>query len=228
MLVVIAILGLLAAMLFPVFARAKESAHSMTCLSNYRQLGQALALYAGDQEDRPPTLKIPTVVGGRSLGLGWAGATYPYAKNTAVFRNLAHITLPDEGFSSGTTVSGQMSATGNGAYGSMLCAPTAWTGKGQGRFTRFATGELDNAGTDANGDDYQNERPRHREGANWLALDGHTAFALPLAISAGITAKSANDPQRSTGCAYGSKPLHFFECAEGTAVGQHKLTFSLR
>ena len=56
LLVVIAIIAILAAILFPVFARAKESARRTKCLSNLRQLGTALSMYANDNKDRyPPT-----------------------------------------------------------------------------------------------------------------------------------------------------------------------------
>jgi len=51
LLVVIAIIAILAAILFPVFAQAKEAAKSTTCLSNGRNIGTAIQLYAGDHDD---------------------------------------------------------------------------------------------------------------------------------------------------------------------------------
>lgn len=54
LLVVLAIIGLLAALLFPAFARAREKARSTTCLSNLRQLGLAVFQYAGDEDSRFP------------------------------------------------------------------------------------------------------------------------------------------------------------------------------
>ena len=50
LLVVIAVIGVLAAMLMPVVHLARGAAHSTTCRSNLRQLGQALALYMEDQD----------------------------------------------------------------------------------------------------------------------------------------------------------------------------------
>jgi len=50
LLVVIAIIAILAAILFPVFARAKQSAWAKACFGNTRQLGQASVLYADDYD----------------------------------------------------------------------------------------------------------------------------------------------------------------------------------
>ena len=49
-LVVIAIIAILAAILFPVFARAREKARQVSCQSNERQLGCAGAMYAQDHD----------------------------------------------------------------------------------------------------------------------------------------------------------------------------------
>ena len=51
LLVVIAIIAILAAILFPVFAQAKEAAKKTSCLSNDKNIGTALFLYAGDADD---------------------------------------------------------------------------------------------------------------------------------------------------------------------------------
>ncbi len=51
---VIAIIAILAAILFPVFARTKEAAKQSACLSNLKQIGQAFALYLNDSDDRMP------------------------------------------------------------------------------------------------------------------------------------------------------------------------------
>ena len=48
LLVVIAIIAILAAILFPVFARARMKAQQTACVSNLKQIGTALAMYASD------------------------------------------------------------------------------------------------------------------------------------------------------------------------------------
>ena len=51
MLVVIAIVAILAAILFPVFSQAREKARRASCISNHRQIGIALAMYRSDYDE---------------------------------------------------------------------------------------------------------------------------------------------------------------------------------
>ncbi len=54
LLVVIAIIAILAAILFPVFAQAKAAAKRTVALSNVKQIGTSMQLYAGDSDDVSP------------------------------------------------------------------------------------------------------------------------------------------------------------------------------
>jgi prepilin-type N-terminal cleavage/methylation domain-containing protein/prepilin-type processing-associated H-X9-DG protein len=54
LLVVIAIIGILASLLMPAFSRAKGKAYDTKCISNLRQIGIALCIYADENQGRLP------------------------------------------------------------------------------------------------------------------------------------------------------------------------------
>ena len=63
LLVVIAIIAILAAMLLPSLARAKQKAQGISCLNNNKQLMQAWQMYADDNRDGVPSTKDATGTG---------------------------------------------------------------------------------------------------------------------------------------------------------------------
>jgi len=83
---VIAIIAILAAILFPVFARAREKARQTVCLSNTRQIGTAIEMYAGDFDDTfPPTYRYRNGLSGSDGRLHVTWVTVPYIQNEQVW-----------------------------------------------------------------------------------------------------------------------------------------------
>jgi prepilin-type N-terminal cleavage/methylation domain-containing protein len=92
LLVVIAIIAILAAILFPVFAQAKAAAKNTTAISNMKQLGTGMLMYANDYDDMrsPRWVWTQVVLPGGGLGgdeRNWKQLTQPYVKNTDLYRD---------------------------------------------------------------------------------------------------------------------------------------------
>jgi prepilin-type N-terminal cleavage/methylation domain-containing protein/prepilin-type processing-associated H-X9-DG protein len=77
LLIVIAIIAILASVLYPVFAQAREKARLSACISNSKQLGLALSQYSTDYDETLPY--------GNNFGSGWTANIYPYVKSTQVY-----------------------------------------------------------------------------------------------------------------------------------------------
>lgn len=97
LLVVIAVISILAAILFPVFARARESARRASCMSNLKQIGLGMMMYVQDNDGR---LTFYSMGGDQRPGPEngnewypsstatywfWPNSIYPYVKSIQVF-----------------------------------------------------------------------------------------------------------------------------------------------
>jgi prepilin-type N-terminal cleavage/methylation domain-containing protein len=73
LLVVIAIIAILAAMLLPAMARAKQKANTISCLNNLRQIGIFMQLYTDENGDFFPAHRdmVPLAPGGDPLTNWW-------------------------------------------------------------------------------------------------------------------------------------------------------------
>lgn len=82
LLVVIAIIAILAAILFPVFAQAREKARQASCVSNQKQIGTALLMYAQDYDEMlPADIVYPNPNSNQRWGrYFWLFMTQPYIK----------------------------------------------------------------------------------------------------------------------------------------------------
>jgi prepilin-type N-terminal cleavage/methylation domain-containing protein/prepilin-type processing-associated H-X9-DG protein len=95
LLVVISIIAIIAAILFPVFARARENARRTTCASNMKQIGLGILQYTQDYDEH-----MPAAAFGAAITTGsndntptdcasgtyrWMDAIYPYVKSEQLF-----------------------------------------------------------------------------------------------------------------------------------------------
>ncbi len=88
LLVVIAIIAILAAILFPVFSQAREAARKTACLSNCRQIGTGLMIYAQDYDETLPAAAFdyyPQYSINDLRNPKWNDVLEPYVKNEAIF-----------------------------------------------------------------------------------------------------------------------------------------------
>jgi len=90
LLVVIAIIAILAAILFPVFAKARETARAAACKSNLKQIGNGWMMYVQDYDEKTPlnwwsdTPCAPSANGTRGAQPIMFRRIQPYVKNTQV------------------------------------------------------------------------------------------------------------------------------------------------
>ncbi|MCS6859249.1 MAG: DUF1559 domain-containing protein [Abditibacteriales bacterium] len=80
LLVVIAIIAILAAILLPVFARAREKARQASCLSNLKQYSLATLMYGQDYDE---TLPMNSYFAGNCIATFY-WAVHPYVKNAQI------------------------------------------------------------------------------------------------------------------------------------------------
>ena len=83
LLVVVVILMILISMLLPAAMKGRESAQTVSCLSNLRQLGSAMLSYSDDWRGRLP----PYVTSAKTAdhpGLNWGYWSFPYFNDTRV------------------------------------------------------------------------------------------------------------------------------------------------
>jgi len=203
LLVVIAIIAILAAILFPVFARARESARRASCMSNLKQIALGIMQYTQDYDDTLPRRGKATEVG---ASIGWADSLQPYLKSTQVFQCPSEVNPPNADPSQAGYTDYWYNGELNTKSLAILAFPsqTVMNGDGQtGIQSGFETGnarydydgcsetKLDGTYVDSAGcsssttpapikwediTDYQSPLGRHLDGANYSFADGHVKW----------------------------------------------------
>jgi len=83
LLAVIAIIGILAALLLPALGRSQRAARTTACLSSLHQIGLALDLYIQENDDRfPACVMLPSM----NTNLAITKALAPYLQSTAIWQ----------------------------------------------------------------------------------------------------------------------------------------------
>lgn len=117
LLTVIAIISILAGMIYPVLTTAKEKGRITACLNNIKQLGFAVVLYADDNNGRFPNPSIANHQPDWSGSLGtsnWVyperGSLYRYVKTVRVYR------CPTDSYTPATAITGVPAGLTNKDY----------------------------------------------------------------------------------------------------------------
>ena len=213
LLIVIAIISILAAILFPAFLSARERARQSVCLSNERQLGAAVALYANDDDERlMPGNKLAAPDADGVDHAGWAGILYPYVTAAGIFR------CPDDDTQAGTVLGEPASpvsyfmnqnfsgdAYPAGAALSEFAAPASTvviaenTGIVTHRIARLTRrDEQESPFADRFIQSGKSPYERHTDGRNYLLADGHARWLRPDCVSTGSGAVAVS-PEHLTG-----------------------------
>lgn len=114
LLVVISIIALLAAILFPVFGRARENARRASCQSNLKQIGLGLTQYLQDYDEKMPRSAFgPVTAPSDAVNYKWMDAIHPYTRSEAIFNCPSDAVSPKYSLRNGTNYG---SYGQNGAY----------------------------------------------------------------------------------------------------------------
>ena len=180
LLVVIAIIAILAAIIFPVLAKAREAGRKISCTSNLRQIGNALAMYQVDNDGTNITVLADPVTS-KQL---WEEQISPYIQTAGSATEKMGIFLcPGFGgwqvacFGFFGTTHGYVGGYAINCYGPITPTGISGTldseiGDPSGTLAVFESVRCRVAGMGASG----SPQMRHNEGQNVLFMDGHVKW----------------------------------------------------
>lgn len=211
LLIVIGIIGVLIAMLLPVFLQAREQGRRTTCQSNLRQIGTALNNYTQDYDGFFPPVSVP----GKDSAKDWAGILLPYAPARDVFRCPA-AQVPkgweiwEETVAKGYAINFALyevdnrEAPAKSEFRVRFPATTVFVGEcayraepnGGTSFPMTLSAPDDGSGLESGQRLIGRAGAlRHQGGSNYTFVDGHVSWYPPTAV---LNAKHANDGQQPT------------------------------
>jgi prepilin-type N-terminal cleavage/methylation domain-containing protein/prepilin-type processing-associated H-X9-DG protein len=193
LLVVIAIIAILASLLLPALAAAKQNAWKSSCISNLKQIGLGMRMFADDNDDHYPqsggsitwNLADPN-----SPTNGWMEQIYGYVQNTNVYHCPGNAQLPPQnrspfnyfnGVRAAYVAAGDQRAAVNGRQ---ILFPAAYVLSGDtidtGQYFLVADDDKDDysqncVGGAVNGTPVV-EWQAHDKGQNILFADGHVKW----------------------------------------------------
>ena len=181
LIIVVAILGIIAAILVPVFTRSREPRHKGSpCQSNLKNIGFGFQMYIQDYHER-----LPRVTSGGDV-YGWVDALHPYMKSRQHFicASDSNIVKSSSNPRAANYTSYWINARLSGLdYGKIKAtALTVTSGDGNDGTdlsnARYAISSL----FDAWRKDKTSPLYRHLEGANYAFADGHVKWYKPTKI----------------------------------------------
>jgi prepilin-type N-terminal cleavage/methylation domain-containing protein/prepilin-type processing-associated H-X9-DG protein len=192
LLIVLVIIGVLAAILWPVFNRSHGPSKRASCQSNLKRIGLAFVQYTQDYDERMPPIAFNSVsrsVHPFSKPFGWADGLYPYMSSSQLFQCLSNpaprprrVDATQIGFTDywfNTYLAGRASKYFTAPSQTFLCGDgNDGTEKTDARYNR-------NVLPQSWFDDGNSPARRHLDGADYLFADGHVKLLKAQSFVAG-------------------------------------------
>ena len=206
LLIVLAVLGILAALLFPVFASARRHAQDAACIANLQQLSHAMTMYVSDYDGAYP-LTAEGVIYNNTVTTGtrlWSDLVKPYTKGSSLSCPLCDWqNAPGIPYWTGYVINGRLNRmvgsrqqhTVDGRHETVVTYPSCTIILADARIGEISGSRPDTATTRAGLEQYFHhpisdtssenilaQEPagtRHHKGADYAFADGHAKWLLP-------------------------------------------------